>query len=65
VFTSGLTLRLKRTAVLAGIRGKSSFTTGEAKTAIDALQFSQAACNVANAMAQMQNIANQREWMEA
>jgi len=28
----------------------------EAETAIDALQFSQAACNVANAMTQLQNV---------
>ena len=31
----------------------------EAKTAIDALQLSQAACNVANAMAQLQNVERQ------
>jgi len=30
----------------------------EAETAIDALQLSQAACNVANAMAQLQHLQN-------
>ena len=32
---------------------------GKSITAIEALQFSQAACNVANAMAQLQNIEKQ------
>lgn len=33
----------------------------EAKTAIDALQLSQAACNAANAMSQLQHLDRQRK----